>query len=95
MNSIARLKPQIPLWLKVAYTFYLLVLIPTDLHFYGPWIFLWFCHIGNVVIAAALWTESPLLFSWQTLSLLYFQVMFTLDLLGRLALGFHPIGGTE
>lgn len=95
VNALSRLKPQIPLWLKAAYTLWLLLLIPIDLDFYGPWIFLWFCHVGNLVLAIALWTESRLLFSWQTLSVLFFQVMFTLDLLGRLALGFHPIGGTE
>ena len=95
VNSLLRHKSRIPLWLKAAYTLWLLVLIPIDLDFYGPWIFLWFCHVGNLVLAVALWTESRLLFSWQTLSVLFFQVMFTLDLLGRLALGFHPIGGTE
>jgi len=86
---------RIPLWLKVGFTLWVLVWAPLYWNFYGPRNFLWFCDIGNVVLAAALWRESRLLFSWQAVSLLLVQLAMTADMLGRLVLGFHPIGGTE
>ncbi|MCP5519137.1 MAG: hypothetical protein H7A45_17980 [Verrucomicrobiales bacterium] len=86
---------RLPWWLKVAYTLWLLVLVPADLLFFGPWQYLWFCHLGNLLLAVALWRESALIFSWQAVSLLLLDGYFTLDVLGRLLLGFHPIGGTE
>lgn len=86
---------RLPLWLKVGYTAWLMVLIPADLLFFGPWQYLWFCHLGNLWLAVALWRESALIFSWQAVSLLLLDGYFTLDVLGRLLLGFHPIGGTE
>src|SRR5262249_14304010 len=57
--------------------------------------FLWLCHLGNFILALAIWIESPLLFSWQAVSLLVADLIFNIDVLGRLTLGFHPIGGTE
>jgi hypothetical protein len=46
-------------------------------------------------VGLALWLESPLLFSMQALSVLVVQILYTVDLLGRLASGRHLLGGTE
>jgi hypothetical protein len=46
-------------------------------------------------IAAALWLESPLLFSWQACGLLLFQSLYAIDLIGAVLNGRHIIGGTE
>jgi hypothetical protein len=62
---------------------------------YGPQNFLYFCDIANLLIGLALWLESPLLFSWQATSVLLFQTLYTIDLVGRLTAGKHLIGGTE
>jgi len=62
---------------------------------YGLQNFLFFCDLGNLLIAVALWRESPLIFSWQATGLLLFQSLFTLDLAGALLSGRHLIGGTE
>ncbi|MBI3856226.1 MAG: hypothetical protein HY293_11105 [Planctomycetes bacterium] len=62
---------------------------------WGPSTFLWFCDLANFVILAALWRESPLLFSWQAVSVLLFQIAFTVDVVGRALLGRHLVGGTE
>jgi hypothetical protein len=86
---------RIPLWLKVGWTAWLAVWAPLYLRSYGPQNFLWFCDLANLAIGVALWTESPLLFSMQALSVLGVQTLYTVDLLGRLTLGFHPVGGTE
>jgi len=56
---------RIPLWLKVVYTGFVAVLVPYYWRTYGPVNFLWFCDIALLVTLAALWLESPLLFSMQ------------------------------
>ena len=86
--------PRLPLWLKIGWTIWVGVWIPAYWSQYGPRNFLWFCDISNFMILVALWTESALVFSWQACSVLLVQILFTIDLVGRAALGFHPIGGT-
>ena len=86
---------RIPLWLKICWSVWLLVWIPFYWHQYGVQNFLYFCDLGNVFIAAALWLESPLLFSWQACGLLLFQTLYSIDLAGALVSGKHTIGGTE
>jgi hypothetical protein len=86
---------RIPLWLKVGWTAWLAVWVPLYWRHYGPQNFLWFCDLANLVIGLALWLESPILFSMQALSVLVAQALFTLDLVGRLLLGVHAVGGTE
>jgi len=86
---------RIPLWLKIGWSVWLLVWIPFYWHQYGVQNFLYFCDLGNFFIAAALWLESPLLFSWQACGLLLFQTLYSIDLIGALLSGKHIIGGTE
>lgn len=86
---------RIPLWLKVLWSACVIVWVPFYWRQYGLQNFLFFCDLGNFFIAAALWLESPLLFSWQAVSLLLFQTLFVIDLGGALATGHHVIGGTE
>lgn len=73
----------------------MIVWIPLYWRQYGLQNFLFFCDLGNLLITAGLWLESPLIFSWQAVSLLFFQTLFAVDLLGMLVSGRHPIGGTE
>jgi len=86
---------RLPSWLKVLWTVWVAVWIPLYYRQWGFSTFLWFCDIANLVILAALWTERPLLFSWQAVSVLLFQIAFTLDVVGRAVAGRHLIGGTE
>jgi hypothetical protein len=86
---------RIPLWLKLLWTAGVIVWVPFYWRQYGAQNFLFFCDLGNFFIAAALWLESPLIFSWQACSLLFFQTLFGIDLAGVLVTGHHPIGGTE
>ena len=86
---------RIPLWLKIAWTAWLLVWGPVYWKHYGAQNFLYFCDLGNFLIAIALWMESRLIFSWQAAGLLIFQTFYVLDLLGALLSGRHVIGGTE
>jgi hypothetical protein len=56
---------RIPLWLKIGWTVWVLVWVPVYWRQYGAQNFLFFCDIGNLLIAVALWSESALIFSSQ------------------------------
>jgi hypothetical protein len=84
-----------PLWLKIAWTVWLIAWAPVYWRQYGAQNFLFFCDIGNVLIGIGLWLESPLLFSWVASGLLLFQTLYAIDLAGALLLGRHFVGGTE
>jgi hypothetical protein len=86
---------RIPLWLKIGWSLWVLVWAPFYWRQYGLQNFLYFCDLGNFFIAAALWLESPLIFSWQACGLLLFQSLYTIDLIGTVLTGAHIIGGTE
>lgn len=88
-------KSRIPFWLKVAWTLWLLVWAPIYWRQYGAQNFLYFCDVGNFLIAVGLWTESRLLLSWQAVGLLVFQTLYAIDLIGAALSGHHLIGGTE
>jgi hypothetical protein len=86
---------RIPLWLKVFWTTWVIVWATVYGREYGLQNFLFFCDLGNIFIAAGLWLESSLIFSWQATGLLLFQTLFTIDLVSALVSGRHLIGGTE
>jgi len=86
---------RIPRWLKIGWTVWVAVWIPLYWKQWGPSTFLWFCDLANLLILAALWTESAVIFSWQAVSVLVFQIVFTVDVAGRALLGRHLVGGTE
>lgn len=90
-----RINTRIPLWLKIAWTAWVLVWAPLYWKQYGSQNFLYFCDLGNVLIALGLWLESRLVLSWQAVALLAFQMLYALDYLGALISGRHFIGGTE
>jgi hypothetical protein len=69
---------KVPLWLKVAWTVWVIVWVPLYWKQYGLQNFLFFCDLGNFFIMLALWLESPLIFSWQAAGLLLFQTLFTI-----------------
>src|SRR5437667_33403 len=85
----------LPLWLKILWTIWVIAWAPLYWRQYGAQNFLYFCDLGNFLIAVGLWLESPLIFSWQATALLLFQTLFAADLLGAFLTGKHWIGGTE
>lgn len=85
----------IPLAAKLLYTAWMAAWVPVYWVHAGPGNFLWLCDVANFVLLAAFWLESPLLASSQAVGVLLVQTLWGVDFLGRLALGSHPIGGTE
>jgi hypothetical protein len=79
---------QIPLWIKIAYTVFLAVMMPIYLHEYGPTNFLYFCDVAALLTLPALWLESPLLASIAAVGIVIPQMIWILDL------GLHFFGMT-
>lgn len=84
----------IPLWLKVAFTAWILVWAASYSAFFGSQNFLWLCDLGNFILLLALWRESRLLFSTQVVALLIVDVLWSIDFAVALAAGIHPFGAT-
>lgn len=83
--------PRLPLWLKVAYTAFVAVLVPFYWKLYGPTNFLYFCDLALFFTLAAMWFESPLLASMPTVGILVPQALWMVDFLGTLV--GHPVLG--
>ncbi|HUK25147.1 MAG TPA: hypothetical protein VLV49_11240 [Terriglobales bacterium] len=86
---------RMPLWIKLLWSVWVAVWAPLYWWHYGAQNLLFFCDLGNFLVLAALWLESPLLFSAEAAGLLLFQTLFTIDLAGAVLTGRHLIGGTE
>ena len=81
--------------MKIGWTIWLLVWAPIYWRQYGAQNFLYFCDVGNFLIAVGLWFESRLVLSWQAVGLLVFQTLYAIDLIAALLFRHHIIGGTE
>lgn len=86
---------RVPLAVKLAYAAWLAVWVPAYWLNSGWQNFLWLCDVSVFLVGLALWLESRLLFSAQAVGVLLVQVLWTVDFLGALLFGLHPIGGTE
>ena len=83
---------EIPLWIKVAYTLMVAVIVPVYLAYYGPANFLWFSDVALVVTGVALWLESPLLVSMMTVGVLLPELLWNVSLFTRLLTGIRVSG---
>lgn len=83
MNHTSLTRPggsrRIPLWLKLAYTAFMAVLIPVYWASYGPTNFLYFCDVALLLTLAGMWTESPLLISMPAVGILLPQMLWCAD----------------
>jgi hypothetical protein len=85
----------LPLALKIAYTAFIVILVPTYWRSWGPANFLWFCDVAVLVTLPALWLESSLLASMQAVGIVLLQALWIADFLYRLATGRHLTGISE
>ncbi len=78
-------RQQVPLWLKLAYTAFMALLIPVYLTNYGPTNFLYFCDIALLLTLAGIWTENRLLVSLPAVGILIPQALWVVDFLVQLS----------
>ena len=83
---------EIDLWIKVAYTLMVAVIVPVYLVHYGPKNFLWFSDIALLLTAVALWLESRLVASTMTVGVLLPELLWNASFFGRLVAGVHVSG---
>lgn len=74
----------IPLWLKIAYTGFLTILIPVYWAKYGPTNFLYFCDVALLLTLVGMWREDALLISLPAVGILLPQALWCADFLVQL-----------
>lgn len=79
-------RPELTLWVKLAWTGFTVMLVPVYWRAYGPGNFLWFSNVAVFGIVAALWLESALIASMMAVSVLLLEIGWAADFLagGRL-----------
>lgn len=85
----------IPLWIKIVYTLFVIVLVPIYATHYGPAHFLWFSDIALLTTVVALWSESRFLASTMTVGVFLFELAWNIDFFVRLLTGAELIGLTR
>ena len=83
---------EIPIWIKVAYTLMVAVIVPVYLAYYGPANFLWFSDVALIVTGVALWLENPLLVSMMTVGVLLPELLWNVTVFTRLLTGIRVSG---
>jgi hypothetical protein len=86
---------RIPLWIKLIYSAFVVILVPLYWTTYGAWNFLYFCDVALLVTAPAIWLESPLLVSMQAVAIVAPQMLWAVDLLCRVVAGVDITGVTS
>ena len=82
---------RIPLWLKLAYTAFMAVLIPVYWVNYGPSNFLYFCDTALILTLVGVWREDALLISMPAVGIVVPQIVWLVDYASNFA--GHPITG--
>ena len=83
-NTIPR-HSRVPLWLKIAYTVFLAVMIPVYLVHYGPTNFFYFCDVALLLTFVGIWREDALLVSIPAVGIIFPQILWCLDFFLQLA----------
>jgi hypothetical protein len=78
---------EIDLWIKIAYTVLLVVILPTWAVSWGWRNFLWFSDIALIATGVALWLDNSLLASTMALAVLVPELLWTASYFGRLLFG--------
>ena len=82
----------IPLWLKIADTLFVCLIVPIYWRRYGPANFLWFSDIALLLTVPALWLESPLLVSMMALAVTLPELAWNIDFFVRASTGVSLLG---
>jgi hypothetical protein len=92
--AIAPGTSRVPLWLKLAFSGFMAVLVPVYWKNYGPTNFLYFCDASLFITLIGVWQESSLLVSISAVGIIASQALWVVDFLSGL-LGFHLTGMTD
>ena len=96
MSTVAPAPRQrIPDWFRHVALVFLALWFAAYWHAWGPANFLHLCDIAVILTCIGLWKNSSLLVSSQAVSSVLIDLVWTLDMAGRLIFGHHLIGGTE
>lgn len=95
LGSVQSADHQISLWIKIAFTVFVVILIPVYWKQWGPANFLWFSDIALFLSVPALWMESELLASMMAVGVLLPELYWNFELLVRLITGFRLAGLTD
>ena len=79
----------IPLWIKIAYTAMLVVIVPVYAVCYGWRNFLWFSDIALIGAGIALWLENPLVASMMAVAVMVPELLWNVSYFARLLCGWH------
>lgn len=82
-----RTRRAFPLWIKVAYTAFVALIVPVYVRQYGWANFLWFSDIALFGTAVALWLESPLLTSTVMVGAIGLELAWNVEFFQRLFTG--------
>ena len=82
----------VPLWIKLAYTAFMALMIPVYLKNYGPTNFLYFCDVAAVMTLVAIWIESPIILSSALVGAFIPQMLWVIDFFYEVANAFQLAG---
>lgn len=85
---------RLPLWLKCAYSAFMLVLVPVYWANYGPTNFLYFCDVALLLTLVGMWKESALLVSLPAVGILLPQTLWVVDFIAGVC-GLRLTGMTD
>ena len=82
----------VPVWLKISYTVFVVILVPVYWKQYGPGNFLWFSDIALLTTTITLWLENSLLASMMALSTLLLELIWNVDFFVQLGTSYSLVG---
>ena len=85
---------RIPTWVKVTFTAFMAVLVPSYWVNYGPTNFLFFCDVALFLTLLGVWLESPRLLGMAAVGILFPQALWVADFVGNLV-GLRLSGMTD
>ncbi len=85
----------IPLWIKIAYTLFVVVTVVVYSVKYSPGNFLWFSDIALLATVPALWIESSLLASMMAVGIILPEALWNVSFFGQLLTGRRITGLTD
>jgi hypothetical protein len=95
MDRIPATVRRIPDWLRWVSLLWLIFWFVAYWRAWGPANFLHLCDVAVILSCIGLWDSNALLLSSQAVSSVVIDMVWSVDVAARLALGRHAIGGTE